>query len=327
MTGHRRRRGPCAALTAAILVVLPGAGIARAQQIPPKAGTYSLTLLNGGVGPVGTALSEALTAWDGTEDAVYWNPAAAAPGSGVQGRVLTLSGARLFGDLRQTALGYATHLGDAGLVFQVLYFGLSEIPVRGIVPTPEPIATTSAYDLVGAVTIGLPAIAGGGVGVTVKGIYEKLDVADAAGLALDLGIQAPLPFWGERLKAGFALRNLGSMGTLEQETLSLPRSMAAGVALSEPLPLGDWWFRAGLDYWKPADDWAQVRIGIVAGLDVLRLRAGFRYGEGWNTLSTGLGLALRGWRLDYAYVFDPDVNRRALGNVQRVGISLDLDGN
>ncbi len=310
----------------AVLVLCPAGRDASAQEVNSRAGTYSLTLLNGGIGPIGTALSEALTAWSGTPESVYWNPAAASELVNVRGRTLMFSGARLFGDVRQTSIGYTTRLGESGLAFQLLYFGLDDIPVRGVLPTSEPDGTTSAYDMVGSVTLSIPAIEGGAAGVTVKGIYEKLDIADAAGLALDLGVQAPFPVWGDRLRAGIAVRNLGSMGRLQQESLDLPWSAGGGVSLSEPIPFGNWWLLAGVDYWKPADDWAQVRIGAEVGMDVLRLRAGFRYGKGWNTFSSGLGLVLQGWRLDYAYVFDPDINRRALGNIQRLGITIDLNG-
>jgi hypothetical protein len=323
---HSRARYRAIAHVCAAAALLASAPGAAAQNAHPDAGTFSMTLLNGGLGPVGTGLSEGLTAWAGSADAIYWNPAAATRIGDFGERQLTLSGARLFGDMRQTAIGYAAPWYDAGVAFQILYFGLNDIPVRGVVPTAEPLGSTSAYDLVASVSMGFPVINGGGVGITLKGLYEKLDVSDAAGLAFDIGIQAPLSFWSERLTAGFAVRNLGSMGELDQETLTLPWSVAGGLALTEPISWGTWYFRGGVDYWKPADDWAQVRLGIEAARDLLRLRAGYRYGRGWNTFSAGLGLAMRGWQLDYAYVFDPDLNRRALGNVQRLGVSLDLGG-
>jgi hypothetical protein len=310
-----------------LIVVLLLAGLAgprtAAQDISPRAGTYSMTLLNGGIGPVGTGLSEALTAWQGSSDAVYWNPAAAYDAAG-DGPRLLLAGARLLADLRQTSVAYMTRMRGAGVAFQVLYFGLSDIPVRGDMPTVDPIATTSAYDLVGSVTVALPIPGGGSAGASLKGLYEKLDVADAAGVALDAGAQLPMEAAGRPIRLGVAVRNVGRMGELERERLKLPWSVSAGVALAEPVPLGNLLVGAGLDWFKPADDHPQVRLGVEAAVQMVRLRTGFRYGEGWNTFSTGLGIVMPGWSVEYAYVFDPDINRRALGNVQRLGVAIGL---
>ena len=138
------QRGAVRLIAVLLLLGLAGPRTA-AQDVSPEAGTCSMTLLNGGLGPVGTGLSEALTAWPGSGDAIYWNPAAAFNAAD-DGPRLLLAGARLLADLRQTSLAYATRVQGAGVAFQLLYFGLKDIPVRGDTPTVDPIATTSAYD-------------------------------------------------------------------------------------------------------------------------------------------------------------------------------------
>jgi hypothetical protein len=320
--GHRVDRIVALMVGAFLLTVSPvGVRNVRAQSIHPDAGTYALTLLNGGMGPVGSALAEGLTAWPGVgADAVYWNPAAAA-GLGPR---LELTGSRLFGEAEQTALAWATRVGRAGLSVQLHYSGLNGIEVREG-PTPEPLALTSAYDLVGTVSGALRLAEGLDAGLGVKLLYEKLDLADAFGVALDAGVQVVLPrlSW---LRAGLAVRNIGRMGAFETERPRLPWTSAFGLALTEPYRLGTWSLRAGFDLWRPADDWTQLRLGVEAAHQALRLRLGHRLGEGWNTLSAGAGFVHRSWRLDYAYTFDPDADRRALGAIQRLGLTLDLGG-
>ena len=311
-------------LLIALLAAVPAAACpaSAAAQSHSRAGTTSLPLLVLGLGPVGAGLSEALTAWPGGPDAVYWNPAAAA-NSGF-GRTVLLSWGRYFEEVRQTGLAYLTRLGPAGVMVQLYHAGVDGIPVREG-PTQEPIGTTAVYDLAGALSVGLALPRGGSAGLTVKALHTRLDFANASGMAVDGGLHLPLPLWEERLQVGLAVRNIGHIGALEQEPLKLPRSFAAGVALAEPLARGPWLWRAGMDVWNPVDDFTQVRLGAEAARDMLRLRAGFRAGRGHRTLSAGVGLVLGGWRFDYAYVYDTDPDRSYLGALQRLGIMLDLD--
>jgi len=321
MTGKRPVQCILVGIVVSVLIMSP-TGTISGQEVHDKAGTTSVPLLNLGFGPVGTGLAEGLTAWSGIPDAIWWNPAAAILFVAEQGSILSLNGARLFGETSNTSLSYGWGSAKAGFAFLASFSGLTGIEVREDLPTPEPLSTTSAYDLTTSVSVGLP-FAGGGIGFALKGVYEKLHYADAFGFALDAGVQIPLP--GDLLTGGVSVRNLGRMGILDQVRLELPWSVAVGAALARPLELGSWLFTAGADVWKPADDWTQLRVGVEASHDLLRLRLGTRQGTGWRTLSAGFGLAMGGWRFDYAYVYDPDPDRRSAGNVQRLGIQIFID--
>ncbi|MFC1530483.1 hypothetical protein ACFL6R_07200 [Gemmatimonadota bacterium] len=321
MTGKRLLRSGAAG-TAIIAVVVALSVPAFGQQVHDKAGTTSVPLLNLGFGPTGTALAEGLTAWSGSPDAVWWNPAAATRLASGTGSLLALGGARLYDGMNNTSLAWGTRLRGAGLVFLASYSGLTGIEVRDDLPTPDPLSTTSAHDLTAGVSVGLPFMSGD-IGFAIKGIYEKLHYTDAWGVAIDAGIQLPLP--GDLLRVGASVRNLGRMGVLDQVRLQLPWSVAIGAALIEPLEVGSWWLSAGADFWKPADDWAQLRLGVEASSDPLRLRIGTRQGRGWKTISAGLGIVFGGWQFDYAYVYDPDPDRRFIGSIQRLGIQIQLD--
>ncbi|MFC1499715.1 hypothetical protein ACFL6T_01705 [Candidatus Zixiibacteriota bacterium] len=321
MTGRRAVHRIRAGIMVSVLFVVPVRTL-TGQEVHPRAGETSVPLLNFGFGPVGTGLAEGLTAWSGSPDAVWWNPAAAALYATGEGSILSLNGARLPGETSNTSISYGRGIRRAGVVFLASFSGTSGIEVRDDLPTPDPLSTTSAYDLSAGVSVGFP-LAGVGIGLTVKGIYEKLHYADAFGAACDAGVQIPLP--GGFLMAGAAVRNLGRMGVLDTRRLVLSSSKAIGLALARPVLLGTWSINAGADIWKPEDDWTQLRVGVEASHDPLRLRLGTRQGKGWRTLSAGLGLALDGWRFDYSYVYDPDPDRRFTGNIQRLGIQIFLD--
>lgn len=320
MTGKRSALFILAGIVISASLVVP-TGVLSGQEVHPRAGMTSVPLLNFGFGPVGTALAEGLTAWSGSPDAIWWNPAAAALYATEAGSILSLNGARLPGETSNTSISYGWGAAGVGIAFLASFSGLTGIEVRDDLPTPEPLSTTSAYDLAAGVSVGFP-LAGGGIGFALKGIYEKLHYADAFGIALDAGIQIPLP--GNLLTGGAAVRNLGRMGVLDHERLKLPGSVAIGIAFARPVELGSWRFTAGADVWKPADDWTQLRVGLEASHDPLRLRLGTRQGTGWRTISAGFGLALGGWRFDYAYIYDPDPDRRFTGSIQRLGIQIFL---
>ena len=323
MNGRSRIR----ALGFGILLIISGPIEGWAQETYPEAGRGAgVQFLKLGHGPAGAALADGLTAWSGSADAIHWNPAAAAgnpEGTGAW-QFLSLAGASLYGDDRFTSLMWGQSWSGGGVALAVAYNGITGIEVRGDLPTAEPLAYTSAHDLAAGLSAGIKFSNGLAAGITAKGIYEKLYQADAFGLALDAGVQLPLPVAGGLLQGGVAVRNLGRMGRLEEERLRLPWSLAGGVALREPLELGRVTLRAGADLWKPYEDWARVRVGAEARRDPLALRLGTRQGKGWGVITAGLGLRFGVWALDYSYEYDPDSNRHFLGSVQRLGLTVDV---
>jgi hypothetical protein len=165
-------------------------------------------------------------------------------------------------------------------------------------------------------------------GLTVKGIYEKLDVYSSSGVAVDLGLLAHLP--DDRTRVGVSLVNLGTQTSAYLEDKDpLPTAFVAG-------------FRHGLreipvlvtgDVRFPNDN--QVRFG--AGLEVALFRAKNRPAPiclrlGYNSqgrdlrteaessevagFSTGLGVAWRDFGLDYS--FTPGLG---LGTLHRFTLS------
>jgi|GEM_PF-1489374 len=308
---------------AAVLLVLPaGSGAQEAYSgAGSRAGVQFLKL---GHGPAGAALAGGLTAWRATADAVHANPAAVVGESGSQSwQMLSLAGTRLYGDDRLTSLIWARGSDRGGIAVEVAYNGISGIEVRDA-PTTEPLALTSAHDVGVGIGGGLRLPGDLTVGLILRGLYEKLYEYDAFGIGCDAGLQLPVPGTDGLLRAGVAVKNVGRMGRLDTERLTLPWSVAGGVALNRPLRLGAVEIMAGADLWKPADDWAQVRVGVQARSAPLIFRLGTRQGRNWNVLTAGLGLSFGNWVIEYAYEYDPDVNRHFLGSVQHLGLAVDL---
>lgn len=168
-------------------------------------------------------------------------------------------------------------------------------------------------------------------GVTVRGIYEKLDNFSASGVSVDLGILAHLP--DNRTRIGVSVTNLG-------------KQTSAYVDRKEKLPTE---FRTGLrhslrgapllvvaDVLLPRDNKARFGGGLEVTLATsksasspLALRAGYN-SQGRDLVtessddaiagfSTGLGLGWRRYTLDYS--FTPGAG---LGTVHRFTISGQL---
>src|SRR5439155_11026571 len=72
------------------------------------------------------------------------------------------------------------------------------------------------------------------VGATGKWIQERLDTVTAHAYAMDAGLlYCPGKEFGEALeglRAGFSIRNLGTRMKFDQESFTLPRSVAAGLS-------------------------------------------------------------------------------------------------
>jgi hypothetical protein len=150
-------------------------------------------------------------------------------------------------------------------------------------------------------------------GVTVKGIYEKLDSFSSSGIAVDLGLLAHMP--DDRTRVGVSLLHAGTQtsGYIDEKD-PLPLTFVAGVRhrLREA-PL-----MVTADVRAPKDNKARFGVGgevnLGAGRDrpaPLAIRAGYNsQGRDLRTaaeqsgiagFSFGLGVQWRLYKLDYSY--------------------------
>ena len=159
------------------------------------------------------------------------------------------------------------------------------------------------------------------IGATGKWIQERLDTVSAQAYAMDAGLlYCPGKKFGETfegVKAGLAIRNLGTSMKFDQESFTLPRSITAGLSwtglwLGESLTLT-------VDGQEPNDGKQTVGAGVeLSTLQLLILRGGYTSsGDVGSGLRLGAGLRFKTFQVDYAFSSAGD-----LGQTHRIGLTL-----
>src|SRR6185437_3218441 len=158
-------------------------------------------------------------------------------------------------------------------------------------------------------------------GVTGKWIQERLDTVSAHAYALDAGLlydpgRSLGEFW-RGLRAGLAVRNLGTSMTFDQEAAPLPRSVTAGLSYTGPW-LGEL-ITLAVDGEQPNDGARILNAGVeLSTFQTFVLRAGYTSeGDLGNGIRAGAGLRFKTVQIDYAYE-----SAGALGTAHRIGLTL-----
>ncbi|MFH1314455.1 MAG: PorV/PorQ family protein [Candidatus Eisenbacteria bacterium] len=159
------------------------------------------------------------------------------------------------------------------------------------------------------------------VGITGKTLYEKIGWDAATGLAIDLGLGYTVPMRLARggLSAGLVMRNLGTEMGYHDESFPLPLTWQGGVSY-EPMWLPPYMQGVvALAYEKTRDRDGGMLAGLEIGLsDIVAVRLGHRGTYDNGDLTFGVGLALAGTSVDYAYV---DLGEN-LGGTHRVSLGF-----
>lgn len=213
-----------------------------------------------------------------------------------------------------------------GLVFpyrkNVLALNLSLGKVANIPkregPTQLPLGTFDAHDFVVSLTWARKVTNKIGLGGSGKILYEKIDLATASGVALDIG---GLFFLKNGFQVGASLLNLGSNLKFESEDFALPLTFRSGVSYFRPhLWLqGDWGFH--LDLVKVKDENLATNFGVEYGYNQTFFgRMGYQIGSDEKNISLGFGFQVKNSAIDYAFVpYQSD-----LGNTHRFSLRLRL---
>lgn len=288
-----------------ILILLTG--------LQPVSAT-GLTFLEIPVGARETALGGAGAAlWDGPT-AVAYNPAATAftdrPG-------VALMHNRHFGDTRAQFVGFS--MRKKAITVTPHFWGtrVSDIEYRNA-PTSDPISTFDATSAVVGAAAAWRTHSRLAAGVTGRYIHQKIHFESSEGWLADAGVLYQPPLNG--LALGLAVNHLGHVSSFLNEEPELPTSLRGGCSWTRELrnagtllltadavgvrsktPL----FRGGVEFRAPR--YAAFRAGWVEGLEA-------------QNLSFGVGLFVRSWRLDYAFV----PYREELGEGHRFSLGFDL---
>ncbi len=262
------------------------------------AGGSGYALLKLGISGEGVALADAMSASAAGAEATVYNPAGLMPAPGSSAEIQFTHRAWIQ-DVRMEFLGAAVAIGSAdaiGFSLQSTTVGNIDIRTR---PGPAEGSFTARTFVIGASYARSfePRLR---AGATVKMLYQKILVDDAAGLAFDLGVQFEPGIDG--LSLGAALANLGTGGTLRTERTTLPAQGRLGAAY-HLAPTDD--ITAGLmgDLLRVFPD-KQTLFNVGAEIGFRRLvslRGGYQFGSEGRGLAGGGGVEYGGVRLDYAY--------------------------
>ena len=241
----------------------------------------------------------------------YWNPAGLAS---LRRRDFLLSAHRWIGDVQGEFLGFGWGGKRWGVGIHILYTEVGGIEYR-IVPSPTPLFTFSARELVIGVSCARMIRERLSVGMTLKTLYEKIFIEEAWGVAGDVGVLWSV--WEGGLRIGSVLQNVGKTGPLRSEDVKLPLTGRLGVALPVEILGGRWVFVA--DGVKERGFPFHLHGGLEYGWrGVLFLRCGYQTGYETRTMTGGVGVSWGGYRLDYSYM----PLREGLGDSHRLTFGI-----
>lgn len=273
-----------------IAVLLSSA--ARAQLV--KSG---LSFLKLGAGADAIGRGDALVAGPAAAQAIFYNPAAL--GDAERASLMVMHNESII-DVRNDVLGANLPMGDWALGFGLQATTVAGIEVRDNA-SAQPIGTFTSVE--GALSFGASYAATNelSLGLTAKALIEKIYTNDAVGGAIDFGAryrpaQSPWAF-------GLVLQNLGSMGKLENESITLPTMVRGAVSYAGGFGTARefaYVAEAGADK-TFADDGMHVRAGGQIAYDrMLFARLGVKTGYESGMFTAGLGFRWRFIQLDYA---------------------------
>jgi hypothetical protein len=289
-------------------------GLCYGGDISERAGTSGLSFLKVGMGARPVGMGEAFTAISGDINSIYWNPAGLAR---IEGIDLTFMHNRWFQEISSNYLAAAFKIKKNIIGVGLALNRVPDIEVRDK-PTAEPVGTFDAEDLV--LTLGYAKSFGAklDLGISVKGLYQKIYTYETSGLGFDIGGVYVL---NDKLQFGTAILNLGPKMKFKEEKFSLPLVYRLGAAYktSERQLNGD--ILLGLDLIKPRDSDLKLHSGIEYNYDkILSLRIGYQSGYDDKSFSFGMGLGYERYGIDYAFVpFSSD-----LGNTHRISLEIKM---
>jgi tetratricopeptide (TPR) repeat protein len=275
--------------------------------------------LDEGVSPRATAMGEAFTAVTDDVNTVYWNPAGL---TGALNAELLLAHTEFLQNFRDEYLAFTLPVTTSDVLGMNAFFSYSGAFDKTSLAN-EDLGSFQTYDSFVSVAWGHAWDKTLSLGLTLKGIYQVIDVYSAWSAAADLGIviRNPVP----DVNLALTLRNLGKPVQFIDQAYLLPMSGDLGAS----------WHLLGRDLLltadivKPLEQELLFKAGVEYTFEgMLSLRAGYRYNQNGNTLgwqsglTAGAGLVIADYTLDYS--FSPYAE---LGNVHRIALTFPFGKN
>lgn len=275
-------------------------------------GNSGFASLEIGIGSRECALGDAGTAGAVGPQAMYWNPAL---NGWAESFGASFSYANWLQGSSQSAI-FAIRPTPIGVVgFGATAFNAGQLEYRDDYPTDDPIGyfTPIDYSLYLSLTRALDSRVS--LGVNGRYYYERIADYSARGFGTDVGL-AFKPLDG--MKLGFAVLDLGSSMAFIHEDFSLPLRTVAGISYTRLLGKSQVSASADAGY-RVFSQEPLANAGIEFVLNkTLALRAGYQFLDQNAGLTAGLGLKIKGFRLEYSFA----AHDLALGATQQFALGL-----
>ncbi len=276
--------------------------------------------LNEGMGARATAMAGAFVAVPQGSNMVFWNPAALTRQRTLE---LMVTHTEYIQGLRNEYLTFSLPLGQDQAVGFNTYFSyinsLEKLTSLNDIPT-----TFGVYDIYFTAAWAYRFQAGQGLGVGLKGIYQRIDEFTSWSGAVDMGYVIS-DFMVDNLTLGATLKNLGLPVKFITTAYWLPMTLSLGASYR----FWDDNLLCSFAIQKPYQQELIFSLGAEYTLeDTLYLRAGYKYSQFgndlglWSSFSFGLGAEISDYKLDYSYTPFGD-----LGDVHRFSITLPFGQN
>jgi Uncharacterised protein family (UPF0164) len=284
-------------------------------QVGNGSGTSSGEILNIGIGSRAASLGGAYMAFSDDATASFWNPSGLAGLSNVE---FQFGYSSWYQDISINYLGAVVPMSEnlsAGV--GVVYVDYGEFTAYS--EDDQLLGEFSGHNIMASISLAYKLNDRLSLGVTAKGVSEKLEESTAMGYAMDVGVRYNLGIFS----VGMALKNVGSGLKYEYESAPLPTKLSAGIGLQT------------LDgQLRLAGDINVPKNGIISyhqGLEYLYqnsiyLRGG--YSHSFSDLASsekdgfvwGFGLKVMSGSIDYSYI-----PNGTFGAIHKIDLSIKLN--
>ncbi|MBD3217588.1 MAG: PorV/PorQ family protein [candidate division Zixibacteria bacterium] len=286
-----------------------------AAQTGNGTGTTSGEILNIGIGSRASSLGGAFMAISDDATAPFWNPSGLSSIGTVE---FQFGYSSWYQDISVNYLGAVipvTSKLSTGIGVTYVDYGSFQGYTRDDVPTGD----FSGHNAVFSLSLAYQVSRNLSLGLTGKGITEKIEESSASGVAFDVGAI----FNTGIFSFGLAAKNVGSGLKYEYENAPLPTKLAAGIGVKT----FDGRLRFAGDINIPKDGLVSLHQGVeYLYMKTIFLRGGYVHNfskavsSERNGLVYGFGLNILAGSIDYSYI--PNDN---LGGIHKVDLSLRLN--
>ena len=276
--------------------------------------TPGLSFLKIGIGARSNGMGDASSSISGDALALYWNPAGIA---GLEGTDIALVHNEYMESIRYEFAGFAFGKGKEAYGIGVGGLFMEGLELHGDVPG-EPIGLFHPVDLLFSFSYARPIEEEASMGVTFKGIHERIYIHSLWTWALDFGLQLK-PKEVKGLLLSGVLQNFGPNTTLVEEEMRVPRTVRFGGKFLLPSKVMDGNVTIAADGVKAILTDFRFNSGVEFDhRSGVQLRYGYKFNYDGETYSAGAGFKVKRVRIDYAFL----PMRYDLGNTHRVSLGL-----